>query len=160
MDNQPNVVLQNTTNVYGDGSTIHAVSQRHKRLPDDGTAKPLNKKRTRSGCYEICTGRGTCSRGRQVRIPFWWSSGQKLMAAISTDEWDIGELRLVREGGHISLSLCQGRRLHIATVRLCLLQCAVLRVLARVLATIVPFQGGRDKNGMIRCGRDAASLYT
>jgi hypothetical protein len=55
-----------------------------------------------------------------VLVEYQW---QKLTAAISTDEWDIGELRLVREGGGISLSLCQGRRLHLATVHLCLLQC-------------------------------------
>jgi hypothetical protein len=44
MDNQPNAVLQNTTNVYGDGSTIYAFFQRHKRPSDDGTTEPVNKK--------------------------------------------------------------------------------------------------------------------
>ena len=44
MDNQPTAVLQNTTNIYGDGSTIHAFFQRHKRPSDDGTTGPLNKK--------------------------------------------------------------------------------------------------------------------
>jgi hypothetical protein len=44
MDNQPSTVLQNTTNVYGDGSTIHAFFKRHKRPSDDGTTGPLNKK--------------------------------------------------------------------------------------------------------------------
>ena len=44
MDNQPTAVLQNTTNVYGDGATLHAFFQRHKRPSDDGTSGPLNKK--------------------------------------------------------------------------------------------------------------------
>ena len=44
MDNQPNAVLQNTTNVYSDGSTLHAFFQRHKRPSDDGTTELLNKK--------------------------------------------------------------------------------------------------------------------
>jgi len=44
MDNQPSAVLQNTTNVYSDGSTLHAFFQRHKRPSDDGTTGSLNKK--------------------------------------------------------------------------------------------------------------------
>jgi len=44
MDNQPSTVLQNTTNVYGDGTTLHAFFQSQKRPPDDGTTGPLNKK--------------------------------------------------------------------------------------------------------------------
>lgn len=44
MDNQSSTVLQNTTNVYGDGSTLHTFFQRHKRPSDDGTTGALNKK--------------------------------------------------------------------------------------------------------------------
>ena len=44
MDNQPGAVLQNATNVYGDGHTLHAFFQRHKRPSDDGATGPLNKK--------------------------------------------------------------------------------------------------------------------
>ena len=44
MDNQPNAVLQNTTNVYNDGSTLHSFFQLHKRPSDDGTTGPLSKK--------------------------------------------------------------------------------------------------------------------
>jgi len=44
MENQPHPVLQNTTNVYSDGTTLHAFFQRHKRPSDDGTTEPLNKK--------------------------------------------------------------------------------------------------------------------
>ena len=44
MDNQSSTVLQNTTNVYNDGHTLHAFFQRHKRPSDDGTTGPLDKK--------------------------------------------------------------------------------------------------------------------
>ena len=53
---------------------------------------------------------------------FWQSSGQKLMTAISTDEQDIGEFRLIREGGHVLLSLRQGWCHHLAAIHLWLLQ--------------------------------------
>lgn len=44
MDNQPSTVLQNTTNVYVDGFTLHAFFQSHKRPSDDGSTGTLNKK--------------------------------------------------------------------------------------------------------------------
>lgn len=44
MDNQPSTVLQNTTNIPGDGATLHAFFQRHKRPSDDETTGPLGKK--------------------------------------------------------------------------------------------------------------------
>ena len=44
MDDQPGTVLQNTTNVYSDGTTLHAFFPRHKRPSDDGTTGPLCKK--------------------------------------------------------------------------------------------------------------------
>jgi len=44
MDNQPSAVLQNATNVYSDGHTLHAFFQRHKHPSDDGATGPLNKK--------------------------------------------------------------------------------------------------------------------
>lgn len=44
MDNQPSTVLQNTTNIYSDGTTLHVFFQRHKRPSDDETTGPLNKK--------------------------------------------------------------------------------------------------------------------
>jgi hypothetical protein len=44
MDNQPSTALQNTTNVYNDGYTLHAFFQRRKRPPNDGATGPLNKK--------------------------------------------------------------------------------------------------------------------
>ena len=44
MDNQPSTVLQNTTNIYGDGTTLHAFFQRHKRPSDDSITGPLSKK--------------------------------------------------------------------------------------------------------------------
>jgi hypothetical protein len=44
MDNQSSTVLQNTTNTYSDGATLHAFFQRHKRPSDDGTTGSLSKK--------------------------------------------------------------------------------------------------------------------
>ena len=44
MDSQPNMVLQNSTNIYGDGSVVYAFFQCHKHSLDDGTPEPLNKK--------------------------------------------------------------------------------------------------------------------
>ncbi|KAF9652109.1 WD40 repeat-like protein [Thelephora ganbajun] len=44
MDNQPSTVLQNTTNVYGDGTTLHTFFQPHKRPSNDDATRPLNKK--------------------------------------------------------------------------------------------------------------------
>ena len=45
MNNQQSTVLQNTTNVYSEGSTLHAFFQNLKRpSEDDGTSSPLGKK--------------------------------------------------------------------------------------------------------------------
>jgi len=44
MDNQPSTVLQNTTNVYSEGHTLHAFFQLHKRPSDDGATGSPNKK--------------------------------------------------------------------------------------------------------------------
>lgn len=44
MDNQPSTVLQNATNTYSDGTTLHAFFQRHKRPSDDETTGLFSKK--------------------------------------------------------------------------------------------------------------------
>ena len=44
MNSQPSTVLQNTTNTYSDGSTLHAFFQRHKRPSDDGMTGSPNKR--------------------------------------------------------------------------------------------------------------------
>ena len=44
MDNQPSTVLQNTTNVYSEGHTLHAFFQLHKRPSDDDATGSPNKK--------------------------------------------------------------------------------------------------------------------
>lgn len=151
MDNQPNTVLQNTTNVYTDGSTLHAFFQRHKRPSDDGTTGPLSKKpkvevTTESQETELQGPIEDVVEEEEVRTPrtntfkmlrnmyrarnvlaqpssactpgIWRGSRQELMTATSTNEQDIGELCLIRESGHILLSLCQGRCFYLATIHL------------------------------------------
>ena len=152
-DNKSSTVLQNTTNVYGDVSTLHAFFQRHKRPSDDGTNGPLNKKpriEMATETREAETESPIEDAVEDVRVPrtntfkmlrniyrarnvfaqpssaypdsSGGTSGQKLTVAISTNKQDTGELRLIREGGHILLSLGQGWCLYLAAIHLCLLQ--------------------------------------
>lgn len=113
MDNQPNTVLQNTTNTYGDGATLHTFFQRHKRPSDDGTTGPLKKKpkmEATADSQEVESQENVEDFVEEVRVPrtntfkmlqnmfrarnalvqpsstssyFWWSGGKKVTTVIA-----------------------------------------------------------------------------
>lgn len=152
MDNQLSTILQNTTNIHDDGATLHTFFQRHKRPFDDGTTGPLSKKpriEVTADSQEAESQETAEDVVEEVRVPrtntfkmlqnmyrarnafvqpssmysvFWWSDGQKMTTAISTNEQGVGDLCLISESGRILLPLNQGRYLDLTAIYLCLLQ--------------------------------------